>query len=1429
MKRFTLTASLILGFALGLAAKPSQVIQILAPLTNAPQIDSTIFINESQFNLFTAIGVSNFNGSFGSLSSIPYSPNDTLYFTNTHSGVMEGVPGFILQTLTTHGQHPAIAIQNDGIIEGQDLSEFPEILATSTGTVPIVADSQPLPSRVQLLATNIINDGTLEVGNAGLLSLVGSNVNTANGVLIAGAVDTATPDPLDTTGGNEFINVIGQYYVNPPGVYDLYWGVSNGATLNVAGLMPPITPNINTTTRQGFFGGDGALSIEEFDTNHWASYVQQYSVDASNTYFNMVFVYTNFVDLNGQPNTNITASVGFNGLTLSVSNTTIDGNGQMAMVQFALPVTDVTTGATVTNAVYLLDNGAGLPSAYAETDNAGFADGYTRPNPFSITTTTPFSWPGIPGNATYNVTNIYQPNTFSANKVSADIAEYGAQIGRNPGQVNGAFSFPLSSAYIVQFGTNILTNVFTSSGTLAGAINLPDPTNEPARIEITASALNLTNARIRAEGMVIINASNIVGQTSGTDWGEINARIGTKGNALTVSNFFPTNFQRLRGDIYAWSGNWANTVTNGITNTYHYHLLVVGQNLGGNFQSAVRDLTLTGANSVTVDDPLYVINSALFNTTNLTFNASVDLTQNAQDFSSVVNAPKLRNFVNNTNATFSASGLVNFGYSLTTLPVAPAKRKYVINGITNLGTIVTTQPLFVSKYFANDGSVLATNGGSITVEAAALEMGLDLTNASNLLEADSDVTLSAISMGFTNSQIIAGGTNATGHGQLILQTSTNGEITDFLAADPSTNGYATNMWQVTEGFSLAVKPATGDLYGTEITTIATNFTSALHTWAGTDWSNSLEGWTDNMVIGHLKLSVQSSNALLHFTGATPKGHYGMYVDYLELDQNSLSYSNYRSGLVIDPNLTIYFASANVDPLKLEAVYSNRLVWAMNFHGPNSTVSVPYTNCMGQTQYCLVNANLATSPVFGFFTNSAGQLIPNAYNQPFVLNNPNGDCTDTNALAYTSCGGGDITTFHDFTSFTGGTNVVSFDLTTIGKGTITPALKQNQVALGNKLKLTATPAPGWEFGGWSSTGLELLNAKSRLLKFTVQNDTILTATFIPKTYTLVAGSYYGLFEDSSNMPSSGTSGAFAMTVAENGTGSGRFLMGPDIYTFSTKFPTNGLAGVTAKSGKSTLEAELQLDMSGVSGQVTGWVGTPSVHLLGNLPGQWTAKDPSPYASRYTMTLTNGGSNSVAIGDSYGVINVSKGGILNVVGRLADGVPFSQIAPISKGGLWPFYSYSPEGKDFLLGWVRLVDNPINGPEIATTNIVWDKGESRGYYNTGFAQYFTLLGSSYANPGTNGPVLPLLTPEVIFSGGGLTETLTLPVATKNSLLYTGTNLTLSINPAAGTFSGHLLHSGDGSSLKLNGVVLQGEESGFGFFLGTNQESGVVLFQSQ
>jgi hypothetical protein len=147
--------------------------------------------------------------------------------------------------------------------------------------------------------------------------------------------------------------------------------------------------------------------------------------------------------------------------------------------------------------------------------------------------------------------------------------------------------------------------------------------------------------------------------------------------------------------------------------------------------------------------------------------------------------------------------------------------------------------------------------------------------------------------------------------------------------------------------------------------------------------------------------------------------------------------------------------------------------------------------------------------------------------------------------------------------------------------------------------------------------------------------------------------------------------------------------------------------------------------------------------------------------------------------------------------------------------------------LLGWVPLQQNDLAGE----TNIFWGKAASLKdpYYPDGFTNAFDLTTSSYVVPGKGATSLSLVSPVVTLTGGGLAEALSNSIAYEGKQVYAGSNLTLSINPALGSFTGSFENPANGASLKLNGVVLQNQESAFGFFLGTNNESGTVLLQSQ
>ena len=1353
------------AFALPAFASPSREYINTGTITNPPVVDATAFVNSGTFEAVIEVLS---DESLDTDTQTPYSTRNTLYYTNLNPGLMLGQPGFLFETETASGNHNARSFYNTGTILAVDTQTSPESLNIQGGYTVQPGSGIAYPSQVLIFATNIFNgpNGSITVGADGLLEMHGKNITNYNSALVAG--DLTGDDPYDLTSLDQAAYVFfhtstlyGELFTAPPTFFDLWWGITNitaaPGLLDLNAVAGGASPAVGVTVRAiGSF-------TPSLGFNNYTTYVYSYAVNGTNVYYNIVCVNTNFA------NTNIAAQVRFTRdysgyfsdvLPARGNPIIFDPNGMEAIVQFSEPCQDVITGLPETSAIYLLDGGAIFSNSVTMVTNAAWTSGYARPGYFEVDMNTPAGWAaalpendaadaanlanliaGRGGYGTYILTGTPPGEPYTA-------AAYAVQVGWDPEILNGVSTLPQDILQIQElFG-------------IGTGADIPDPTAEPARIDIEGTQVDLTGARIRAEGFVTLAATNLAGgATAGVDWGSANATLGATNGSLLISKVFPQSFTRLRGDLAAWSANWYLVQTNAIaTNNLAFHLLVLDQNLQGSFSPTVRNLAFTGQKSIDVEDPLTVINQALFETTNLTINSTIHLTQNASTFAGT-NVPILKELVVNTNGVLAVDNVLDLGLDPTQNQISPVNRQYTILGIGNFGQIEATTPLFQSAVFENDGTNMTSGGGSMTIEAETLDMGLVLTNhQTNLTLVGGNLILSAVNIGVTNSTIITGYANPGSGGSLTLQTTPDGQISDFVPNTPGTNNVLNNFWQVTAGFNLPVKPATGDLFGTEIQTIATNSTTAQHIWAGRgDYTNVVDGFADNVVIGHLLLSWQSTNALLHFTGAGVQN--GMYVDYLEFDNNSLYGGNgdtYRHGLAIDTNLTIYFADCNFPIEQVTGAYPGRLIWVSNFWGPNSTTLV--TN-EANGQACLVSDAVVE------------------IQDPFFPKNP-------------------------------------FPLN------------------------PATNGGAWYYG---------TNNECPSVTITTEN----TAGLTNQTFASLKGTYNGLFYDT-NQLSSTNSGFFTFTLSKNGAFSGRLLMGPTNYTFSgsgsNKFDSTNFARVTARHGSQSLTVTLKVQevdtVNGTTGQVTGSVSSETwVALLqGDLKPVWTAKNPSPYAGRYTMVLTNGGTNSVPVGDSYGCLNVSKPGVLSVGGKLADGSAFSQSVPIAQDGRWPFYTYVAGARDFLIGWIAfqnsdsgwiaLQSSDLKAITIGQTNLLWSKASSKEhYYPAGFTNMFNLAGSPYSAPARNSSGLSLTDPEIILSGGGLASAVTNPVAYNGKLRYFTNNLTLSINPTVGSFTGRFQDPGESPTLKMDGVVLQNQDGGggFGFFPGTNEESGVVLLQSQ
>jgi hypothetical protein len=414
------------------------------------------------------------------------------------------------------------------------------------------------------------------------------------------------------------------------------------------------------------------------------------------------------------------------------------------------------------------------------------------------------------------------------------------------------------------------------------------------------------------------------------------------------------------------------------------------------------------------------------------------------------------------------------------------------------------------------------------------------------------------------------------------------------------------------------------------------------------------------------------------------------------------------------------------------------------------------------------------------------------------------------------------------SVANGASGQSLVIGTTGQGTVTPNLTQKGVTAGKTNTLTATPASGWLFLGWSGA---VTSSKPTISFVTPTNIfSFLTANFITNPFIGLAGSYYGLFIPTNAAVAANNSGFVTFTLNSQGVLSGKLSFASTNYPFASQFNIANTAACSATNGANVLGLSLEIGDT-LPGQATGVVSNANftAPLIANGAPGWSASVPSPEAGSYTLVLPGSGNPAASPGgDSYGTVTVNASGNLTAAGTLADNVSFSQSVPLSGGGQWPFYPVSSGVPQTLIGWVTFNTTNSTFGGMAT----WIKATGKGtYYTNGFTNTSVVLGSLYsaAYQKTNG--LALNGPTITLSGGNLTPAQEVDQEAVNlSGLETYTSpdksLTLTIAPSSGNFSGQYVVPGTGTKLTLGGVVLQEQGVARGFFLGTNQ-SGEILLQ--
>lgn len=889
------------GFLAGVAAffslvtvhaQPDPVYRNLTTLNFPPAlpIDATTLENQGVIN------ASDFE--------IPWDSQNTLFFQNTASGIINVQPGARFEYNTGSG--------------------VPSWQQNWTNLGSISATGSLVPGTIRVSSTNIynINGGLLSVDRGGLIRLLGDSINLFGGRLRAGdsSIQFATSEGATFAGS--------QTYQNPGVIREDAWAAGDGGNINLFGVRAGFSPGYSLTSREGF-GQGGFSSFNPLTTN---ASIPGYSY----------FVRTNFrrvpgsaTDVRGvvqavfvQTNLQVfgTTNIEMPNISVYTGSGRIINNFDLneIVVEFSHTDTDPTTGLPFTRYVQFSDRTAtnvAVPVLYQNSERIGV---HQSQNYGIFRSSLPFSGnPIAPG--------VFDPDLFLTTTAAAANGRYLDDI------VNHSFS-----AGIWTIGARD----FPSGGFSApGAAEL---TNSPGRIEIEANNLDLSFSQLKAENYVSIKATNITSMLGATiDSPSVNVELLSTNSGVSLGNVFPSQVQRLNGTLRAWSGRW--NVDQAVTNTsnsfirdslpygtpilagsnivqYTYHVLILDNQTTTNtpvlFENLRTGNNLNLSGTVTVNKELGLNGECVV----IESGAALNLSGTNLDFTSA-NAPILTCFTN--LGTFSVPQQANFGFD----------RAYGYSNVVNKGLFSASSVLINTRYFENTNILVASNG-LIRINGSTNRLiGGSLTSTGNLQLEGSDLVVS-------NS---------------LLQSSAGRLLLSF--NDRLSDGDISNRWSSALGVSLLQRPVKGDLLSTEITASVPAGGRYFIEWSGEDRGVTYSGFANNGSLGRLILDgSQGSQFIFNPIGVSN----ALYVDTLEFRNFATNSSGLAdtNNIFALPGIKIYFVNANVPAEKLTNAYGGRFVLVDQATRNGPTVSV--STSIGGTTNITAGALRALAPALGDF-------------------------------------------------------------------------------------------------------------------------------------------------------------------------------------------------------------------------------------------------------------------------------------------------------------------------------------------------------------------------------------------------------------------------------------------------------------------------------
>lgn len=398
-----------------------------------------------------------------------------------------------------------------------------------------------------------------------------------------------------------------------------------------------------------------------------------------------------------------------------------------------------------------------------------------------------------------------------------------------------------------------------------------------------------------------------------------------------------------------------------------------------------------------------------------------------------------------------------------------------------------------------------------------------------------------------------------------------------------------------------------------------------------------------------------------------------------------------------------------------------------------------------------------------------------------------------------------------------------DLSTTGNGRVSPNYSNAPLAIGVTYALTATPASDSIFSNWTGT----ITATTPKLTFTMESNMVLQANFVPNPFTPVKGNYAGLFYDTNGITLT-NAGYFSAVLADKGTFSSKWQFADATYSLAGAFLADGTySNAIARHGLSPLTVQLQLDFTGgetITGTISDgiWIARLTADHA-----HFSKTTPAPQSGSYTLVIPGSDDSSTQPGgNGAGALKVDTSGNITFTATLGDGTKVSQHTFVSKDGQWPLFVSLYARQGFLIG---LLTFDTNQPDTDLSGYgAWIKAPQSGgkFYPAGFTLGpIAALGSRYSF--TKGvPLVNWNNGQIVLAHGNLLDSITNNLSIDLNSKITGTNkLVLSFTTATGLFHGSVLNPDTGKPITINGALLQKQDAGYGYFLGTDQTGSVTL----